>query len=107
MYFSELRAYTYGDDVRHIDWNVTARTDEPHIKVFEEEREQTLMLCVDISPSGFFGSRSQTKMELAIRSVPSWPSAPSKMEIRWAWFCSATVLRRSFPQKKDELTFSG
>lgn len=66
MEFSEVRAYTFGDDVRQIDWNVTARSDEPFIKVFEEEREQTLMLCVDISPSGFFGSRSQTKMELAI-----------------------------------------
>lgn len=66
MEFSEVRAYTFGDDVRQIDWNVTARNDEPFIKIFEEEREQTLMLCVDISPSGFFGSRSQTKMELAI-----------------------------------------
>lgn len=66
MEFSEVRAYTFGDDVRQIDWNVTARSSEPYIKVFEEEREQTLMLCVDISPSGFFGSRSQTKMELAI-----------------------------------------
>ncbi len=66
MEFSEVRAYTYGDDVRQIDWNVTARNGEPFVKIFEEEREQTLMLCVDISPSGFFGSRSQTKMELAI-----------------------------------------
>ncbi|HKL15395.1 MAG TPA: DUF58 domain-containing protein [Balneolaceae bacterium] len=66
MEFSEVRAYTFGDDVRLIDWNVTARNDEPYIKIFEEEREQTLMLCVDISPSGFFGSHSQTKMELSI-----------------------------------------
>lgn len=66
MEFSEVREYTFGDDVRQIDWNVTARNGEPFIKVFEEEREQTLMLCVDISPSGFFGSRSQTKMELSI-----------------------------------------
>ncbi|MGF1670589.1 MAG: DUF58 domain-containing protein, partial [Balneolaceae bacterium] len=66
MEFSEVRAYTFGDDVRQIDWNVTARSDEPFIKVFEEEREQILMLCVDISPSGYFGSGSQTKMELAI-----------------------------------------
>lgn len=66
MEFSEVREYTFGDDVRQIDWNVTARSSEPYIKVFEEEREQTLMLCVDISPSGFFGSNSQTKMELAI-----------------------------------------
>ncbi len=66
MEFTEVRTYTYGDDIRQIDWNVTARNDEPYIKVFEEEREQTLMLCVDISPSGLFGSISQTKMELAI-----------------------------------------
>jgi uncharacterized protein (DUF58 family) len=66
MEFSEVRAYTFGDDVRQIDWNVTARSDEPFIKVFEEEREQILMLCVDISPSGLFGSGSQTKMELTI-----------------------------------------
>lgn len=65
MEFSEVREYTFGDDVRQIDWNVTARSNEPYIKVFEEEREQTLMLCVDISPSGLFGSQSQTKMELA------------------------------------------
>jgi len=66
MEFSEVREYTFGDDVRQIDWNVTARSSEPYIKVFEEEREQTLMMCVDISPSGLFGSQSQTKMELAI-----------------------------------------
>ena len=66
MEFSEVRAYTYGDDIRQIDWNVTARTGDPFIKIFEEEREQTLMLCVDISPSGVFGSRSQCKMDLAI-----------------------------------------
>lgn len=66
MEFSEVRAYTYGDDIRQIDWNVTARTGDPFIKIFEEEREQTLMLCIDISQSGTFGSRNQSKMELAI-----------------------------------------
>lgn len=66
MAFSEVREYTYGDDIRMIDWNVTARTGDPFIKIFEEEREQTLMLCIDISPSGVFGSRGQSKMELAI-----------------------------------------
>lgn len=64
MEFSEVRAYTYGDDIRQIDWNVTARTGDPFIKKFEEEREQTLMLCVDISASGLFGSKSQSKQEL-------------------------------------------
>ncbi|MTI87567.1 MAG: DUF58 domain-containing protein [Balneolaceae bacterium] len=66
MEFSEVRAYTYGDDIRQIDWNVTARTGEPFIKIFEEEREQTLMLCIDISQSGTFGSNRQSKMDLAI-----------------------------------------
>jgi uncharacterized protein (DUF58 family) len=66
MEFTEVRAYNYGDDIRQIDWNVTARTGDPFIKVFEEEREQTLMLCIDISQSGTFGSQSQSKMDLAI-----------------------------------------
>lgn len=57
MSFSEVRAYQYGDDVRSIDWNVTARLDEPHIKVFEEEREMTVMLLVDVSPSTLFGTQ--------------------------------------------------
>lgn len=66
MEFSEVREYNYGDDIRQIDWNVTARTGDPFIKQFEEEREQTLMLCVDISPSGIFGSKNKSKMELSI-----------------------------------------
>ncbi|SMO42471.1 DUF58 domain-containing protein [Fodinibius sediminis] len=66
MEFSEVRQYNYGDDIRQIDWNVTARSGDPFIKQFEEEREQTLMLCVDISPSGLFGSRNQSKMDLSI-----------------------------------------
>lgn len=66
MAFSEVREYNYGDDIRQIDWNVTARTGDPFIKVFEEEREQTLMLCVDISQSGTFGSKQQSKRDLAV-----------------------------------------
>lgn len=65
MTFSEVRPYHYGDDIRQIDWNVTARTGDPYIKIFEEEREQTLMLMVDISPSGRFGSQDQRKIDLA------------------------------------------
>lgn len=64
MSFSEVRGYNYGDDVRNIDWNVTARTGEPHIKTFEEERELTVMLLVDISRSSFFGTVKQMKNEL-------------------------------------------
>ena len=64
MSFSEVRGYQYGDDVRNIDWNVTARSGEPHVKVFEEERELTVMLLVDISKSSFFGTVKQPKNEL-------------------------------------------
>jgi len=65
MTFSEVRQYQYGDDVRAIDWNVTARCNEPHIKVFEEERELTMMLMVDVSGSKFFGTQNQFKDEMA------------------------------------------
>lgn len=65
MTFSEVRPYQFGDDIRQIDWNVTARTGDPYIKVFEEEREQTLMLLVDISPSGQFGSKDNRKIDIA------------------------------------------
>lgn len=64
MSFSEVREYQYGDDVRSIDWNVTARTGDPHIKIFEEERELTLMLLVDVSQSCFFGTIDQFKHEV-------------------------------------------
>lgn len=65
MTFSEVRQYQYGDDVRAIDWNVTARCNEPYIKVFEEERELTMMLMVDVSGSKFFGTQNQFKDEIA------------------------------------------
>ena len=64
MTFSEVRQYQFGDDVRSIDWNVTARYNEPHVKVFEEERELTLMLLVDISGSEHFGTDTQFKNEI-------------------------------------------
>jgi len=64
MTFSEVREYQPGDDIRLIDWNVTARTSSPFIKVFEEERELTVYLLVDISRSGEFGSNDQLKQEL-------------------------------------------
>jgi len=63
MAFSEVREYAIGDEIRTIDWNVTARFNEPFVKVFEEERELTVMLIVDISPSGLFGTKNQLKRE--------------------------------------------
>ena len=63
MAFSEVREYQYGDDVRNMDWNVTARMSAPYVKVFEEERELTVVLLVDISRSGLFGTARKTKRE--------------------------------------------
>ena len=64
MTFSEVRAYQFGDDVRNIDWNVTAKTNSPHVKVFEEERELTMMLAVDVSGSEFFGTGETSKRDV-------------------------------------------
>ena len=66
MNFAEVREYQYGDDIRSIDWNVTARTGHPFVKVFEEERELTVMLVVDVSASGDFGTRGRMKGEVAV-----------------------------------------
>ncbi|HBD97773.1 MAG TPA: DUF58 domain-containing protein, partial [Gemmatimonadetes bacterium] len=66
MNFAEVREYQYGDDIRSIDWNVTARTGSPFVKVFEEERELTVMLVVDVSASGDFGTQERLKGEVAV-----------------------------------------
>ncbi|HEX7410885.1 MAG TPA: DUF58 domain-containing protein, partial [Bacteroidales bacterium] len=63
MAFSEVREYQYGDDIRNIDWNVTARFNHPYIKVFDEERELTVMLLIDVSGSNGFGTGRQLKEE--------------------------------------------
>jgi uncharacterized protein (DUF58 family) len=64
MAFSEVREYQFGDDIRNIDWNVTARFGHPYVKIFEEERELTVMLLVDVSRSGEFGTVASTKREM-------------------------------------------
>lgn len=64
MAFSEVREYQYGDDIRNIDWNVTARYNHPFVKIFEEERELTVMLLIDVSGSNSFGTQMQFKQEL-------------------------------------------
>ena len=66
MAFSEVREYQYGDDVRDIDWNVTARFNRPYVKVFEEERELTVMLLIDVSGSLDFGTHQQMKRDMAV-----------------------------------------
>lgn len=103
MEFSEVRAYTYGDDIRQIDWNVTARTGEPFIKMFEEEREQTLMLCVDISPSGVFGSQSQSKMELAIEICAVLAFSAIKNSDKVGLLLFTDVIEKVVPPKKGRI----
>ena len=75
MAFSEVREYNPGDDIRAIDWNVTARFNHPYIKVFEEEREMTVMLLVDVSASGNFGTQKHAAPLLTALSLPKpWHS---------------------------------
>ncbi len=73
MTFSEVRQYQFGDDVRNIDWNVTARYNEPFVKVFEEERELTMMLVADVSGSEFFGTDRQFKNEIVTEIAATLP----------------------------------
>ena len=103
MEFSEVRAYTYGDDIRQIDWNVTARTGDPFIKLFEEEREQTLMLCVDISQSGIFGSHSQSKMDLAIEICAVLAFSAIKNNDKVGIVLFSDVIEKVVPPKKGRI----
>lgn len=100
MAFSEVRAYNYGDDIRQIDWNVTARTGDPFIKIFEEEREQTLMLCVDISASGAFGSDHQKKMDVAIEISAVLAFSAIKNGDKVGLVLFSDVLEKVVPPKK-------
>ena len=68
MEFAEVREYQPGDDVRTIDWNVTARTGKPYVKRFTEERELTVLLVVDLSASGDFGTQAKSKRQLAVEA---------------------------------------
>lgn len=103
MEFSEVRAYTYGDDIRQIDWNVTARSGDPYIKMYEEEREQTLMLCVDISPSGLFGSKSQSKMDLAIEICAVLAFSAIKNSDKVGLVLFSDVIEKVIPPKKGRI----
>ncbi|MDZ7714746.1 MAG: DUF58 domain-containing protein [Balneolaceae bacterium] len=103
MEFSEVRQYNYGDDIRQIDWNVTARTGDPFIKMFEEEREQTLMLCVDISPSGVFGSLNQSKMELAIEICAVLAFSAIKNSDKVGLVLFSDVIEKVVPPKKGKV----
>ncbi|MEX0812582.1 MAG: DUF58 domain-containing protein [Chitinophagales bacterium] len=102
MSFSEVRAYQYGDDVRSIDWNVTARLDEPHVKVFEEERELTMMLMVDISRSAFFGSTEAFKNQIIteVSAVLSFSAVQNNDKVGIIFF--SDKVEKFIPPKKGK-----
>lgn len=94
MTFSEVREYAHGDEIRTIDWNVTARFETPHVKVFEEERELTVMLLVDISGSQGFGSGDQLKRELIaeICAVVAFSAIKNNDKVGCLFFTDKTEL---------------
>ena len=100
MNFSEVREYSFGDDVRSIDWNVTARFKSPFVKVFEEERELTLMLLVDISASSLFGTQKQSKRELITElcAVLSFSAITNNDKVGVIFF--SDKIERYIPPKK-------
>lgn len=105
MAFSEVREYQYGDDVRDIDWNVTARFDKPFVKVFEEERELTVMLLVDVSNSLDFGTVHQLKKDMVteIAATLAFSAIQNNDKIGVIFFL--TVSKSLFHPKRDVSTF--
>ena len=100
MAFSEVREYQFGDDVRNMDWNVTARLRAPYVKVFEEERELTVVLLVDVSSSGIFGTTSKSKRELLaeIAAVLSFSASANNDKVGALFFSSK--VEKFIPPKK-------
>ena len=102
MSFSEVREYSYGDDVRNIDWNVTARFNNPFVKVFEEERELTVMLLIDISRSSYFGTTLKNKQELIteIAAVLAFSATTNNDKVGVLFF--SDKIEKFIPPKKGK-----
>ena len=100
MSFAEVREYRIGDDVRDIDWNVTARSATPHIKIYEEERELTMMLVVDVSGSGAFGTTVQTKRNMIteVAAVLAFSAAQTGDKVGCIFF--SDKVEKFIPPKK-------
>lgn len=100
MSFSEVRGYQYGDDVRNIDWNVTARTGIPFVKIFEEERELTVMLLIDVSQSAYFGTVNQLKQGIIteISAVLSFSAIQNNDKVGVVFF--SDKIEKFIPPKK-------
>lgn len=105
MAFSEVREYQYGDDIRDIDWNVTARFNRPFVKVFEEERELTVMLVIDVSGSLSFGTVSQTKREMVaeIAATLAFSAIQNNDKIGVIFFSDR--IEKFIPPKRDASIF--
>src|SRR5215475_16064484 len=100
--FTEVRQYLPGDDVRLIDWNVSARMNEPFVKMFVEEREMTVMLLVDMSASGLFGSLSQSKREVAAEVAALVAFSAIKNDDRVGLIIFTEEVERFVPPKKGK-----
>ena len=100
MSFAEVREYRVGDDVRDIDWNVTARSDRAHVKVFEEERELTMMLLVDVSPSRMFGSKEYTKKNVITEIAATLAFSAAKNNDKIGCILFSDRVEKFIPPKK-------
>ena len=100
MSFAEVREYRIGDDVRDIDWNVTARSERTHVKVYEEERELTMMLLVDVSPSRMFGSRELTKKNVITEVAATLAFSAAKNNDKVGCILFSDRIEKFIPPKK-------
>tara|TARA_A100001011_G_C14279449_1_gene830894 strand:+ start:948 stop:1811 length:864 start_codon:yes stop_codon:yes gene_type:complete len=102
MIFSEVRKYNFGDDIRDIDWNVTAKLNSPYIKVFEEERELTLFLLIDVSRSGVYGTKIQEKKSLIteISAILSFSAIQNNDKVGVIFF--SDIVEMYIPPKKGK-----
>ncbi len=105
MTFSEVREYQYGDDIRNIDWNVTARHNRPYVKIFEEERELTVMLMIDVSASRNFGTISKLKKNqiTEIAAVLAFSAIQNNDKIGVIFF--SDKIEKFIPPKKGKNTY--
>lgn len=102
MIFSEIRPYQYGDDIRNIDWNTTAHYNEPYVKVFEEERELTMLLLVDVSQSNNFGTRKQFKSETITEICATLAISATTFNDKVGMILYSDEIERLIPPKKGK-----
>ncbi len=102
MTFSEVREYVPGDDIRSIDWNVTAKTGKPHIKIFEEERELSVLILIDVSSSGIFGSKKDLKIDVAVEIAAMLSFSAIKNNDKVGLVLFSDIIEKYIPPKKGK-----